>query len=216
LCLNFEKILNSTNKLLLFDLGGVIINLNTDLTVKAFAKLSERPEEDIRTAWRKEEAFKAYERGEMSDADFRHFLRKWMKKPHLSDDIVDEAWNEMILDLPRERLDFLLELKKEYQVWLLSNTNDIHLRFVNERVKASSGEDNMDFYFHKSFYSHRLGMRKPEPVIFNHIIKTLQSVPQNIIFLDDTIENIKGAEAVGIKTIEVQDPQVIFNVRDYV
>lgn len=201
---------------MLFDLGGVIINLNTQLTAKAFAEIAERPEEDVVAAWRKEEAFREYERGKISDNEFRDFLRKWLKKPLLPDEEIDEAWNSMILDLPQDRLNLLLELKNDYQVMLLSNTNDIHLHRVNEHVFKASGEATLDPFFHKVYYSHRMGMRKPEPQIFQEILKLHNVQPEDVLFLDDSVENLKGAEVVGIKTLEVKDPQVIFNVRDYV
>lgn len=208
--------MKSNNKFLLFDLGGVIINLNTQLTVQSFAKLSGRSEEDVETAWHKEEVFKNFERGEINDTDFREFLRTWLKKPLLSDAQLDEAWNAMILDLPKERLDYLLRLKENYTVLLLSNTNNIHMECVNKRVKALSGEINLDPYFHRSYYSHLVGMRKPEPVIFHHILKEHNITTDQIIFLDDSAANLKGAEGVGIKTLEVKDPEIIFRLEEYV
>lgn len=208
--------LKSNKKILLFDLGGVIINLNTQLTVQSFAKLAGRSEEDIEIAWRKEEVFKKYEVGEITDHDFREFLRIWLKKPFLSDAELDNAWNAMILDLPKKRLDFLLQLKEKYQVLLLSNTNYIHMRCVNERVYESSGEKDLDRFFHHTYYSHLIGMRKPEPVVYHYIIKNHNITAEQLLFLDDSIINLKGAETVGIKTIEVKNPDIIFRVEEYV
>ncbi|MGK7390201.1 MAG: HAD family hydrolase [Candidatus Cyclobacteriaceae bacterium M2_1C_046] len=208
--------MKSNNKFLLFDLGGVIINLNTQLTVQSFAKLSGRSEEAVETAWHKEEVFKNFERGELTDDDFRIFLRDWLKKPFLSDAQIDEAWNAMILDLPKERLDYLLRLKENYTVLLLSNTNNIHMHCVNKRVQDASGEKDLNPYFHRSYYSHLIGMRKPEPVIYHHILKEHNITADQLLFLDDSIGNLKGAESIGIKTLEVKDPAIIFRLEEYV
>ena len=207
---------NRNKKILLFDLGGVIINLNTQLTINAFAELANRSREDIMTAWRKEEVFKKYEKGEVSDNDFREFLRMWLRRPELTDADIDATWNTMILDLPKERLEFLLELREEFQVMLLSNTNDIHMRCVNERVKASTGEHSLDPYFDYCYYSQQMKLRKPEPAIFRKVIELHSVHPGEVLFLDDTIENIKGAESVGINTMLIEKPEMIFNVRKHV
>ena len=208
--------LNSKHKFLLFDLGGVIINLNTQLTVQSFAQLAKRSEEEVEIAWRKEEVFKRYETGEINDTDFREFLRNWLKKPFLSDNQLDEAWNAMILHLPKERLEHLLQLKKEYKVLLFSNTNAIHLKYVNRQVEKSSGEKNLEPYFHKSYYSHLIGLRKPEPAAYEYILQDQNIAAHQLLFFDDSIINIKGAESIGIKSIEVKDPKIIFNLEEYV
>lgn len=199
-------------KNLIFDLGGVIINLNTSLTIKAFAELSGRSLEEVIKFSTTEPAFHLYEKGQITDADFRAVIRTLTSKP-LDDTSIDKAWNAMILDLPIEHIKLLRSLKERHNIFLLSNTNNIHMECVNDvRIKASV--ESFDQLFHYDYYSHIMGKRKPDANIFEQVLEENNLDPAQTLFLDDNYDNINGASNLGINTLHVTSPNLLFEYFD--
>jgi putative hydrolase of the HAD superfamily len=190
---------------LIFDLGGVILNLHFDRTHEAFARAGNCSVEEIRSMMDKSSFFNDYEKGLLTDHEFREAIRKALQS-NLSDDEIDTAWSAMLGAIPLERLQLLKRLRGKFRVFLLSNTNGIHLPFLNKIVKTVSGEPALDSFFEKAYYSHLLKMRKPEKEIYEHVLRQHQLQPELTLFLDDNLPNLRGAEATGIKTFHVQHP----------
>ncbi|WP_155182098.1 HAD family hydrolase [Fulvivirga lutimaris] len=195
-------------KNLIFDLGGVIINLDTSLTIKAFAKLSGRSLEEVITFSEEEPSFHLYEKGQITDADFRTAIRALTSK-QLDDNSIDEAWNAMILDLPIERIKLLRSLKERHNIYLLSNTNSIHMECVND-VRKKAGIESFDQLFHYDYYSHIMRKRKPDADIFEQVLQENNLDPKQTLFLDDNYDNINGASNLGINTLHVTSPNLLF------
>lgn len=203
--LNIQSIKN-----IIFDLGGVIINLSVPTTVGAFAKASGKPVDEI-AALVSSQGFMDYEKGLLSDEAFRDHVREALNW-NGSDSEIDESWNAMLLDIPAERLQLLEKLKKNHRIFLLSNTNEIHLRKFNQILHRQTGQEEMDGYFHKAYYSHRMKMRKPDVEIFEFVLQENKLNPKETLFLDDHLSNLQGAEQAGIKTFHVQNPELIFSL----
>ena len=203
--LNIQSVKN-----IIFDLGGVIINLSVPSTVLAFAKASGKSVDEV-AALVNSPGFINYEKGLISDEAFRQHVREELNW-QASDNEIDESWNAMLLDIPLERLQLLERLKKSYRIFLLSNTNEIHLRKFNQILESTSGQKEMDGYFHKAYYSHRMKMRKPDVEIFEFVVNENELNPEETLFLDDNLSNLKGAEMAGIKTFHVQTPELIFSL----
>lgn len=203
--LNIQSVKN-----IIFDLGGVIINLSVPSTVLAFAKASGKAVDEV-AALVNSPGFINYEKGLISDEAFRQHVREELNW-QASDNEIDESWNAMLLDIPLERLQLLERLKKSYRIFLLSNTNEIHLRKFNQILDSTSGQKEMDGYFHKAYYSHRMKMRKPDVEIFEFVVNENELNPEETLFLDDNLSNLKGAEMAGIKTFHVQTPELIFSL----
>ncbi|HEY5822984.1 MAG TPA: HAD family phosphatase [Cyclobacteriaceae bacterium] len=203
--------MNKTSvKNIIFDLGGVIINLSVPATFAAFAQASGKPLDEV-SKYASHQAFFDYEKGLISDQQFREEVKnilEWKAK----DETFDICWNAMLLDIPIERLQLLERLKKEYRVFLLSNTNEIHLKKFNHILKVTSGRESMDYYFHKAYYSHRMKMRKPDTEIFEFVLKENQLDPSQTLFLDDNVSNLEGAAQTGIQTFHVKTPELIFSL----
>ena len=198
-------------KNIIFDLGGVIINLSVEKTHQAFATLSGLSIEEINNIVHQEAFFHDYEKGLISDADFRNHLRESMRL-NVKDAELDRAWNAMLLDIPMKRIRLLAQLKSNFNLYLLSNTNNIHLECFNEQVHQLTGFPALDQYFHKAYYSHLLKMRKPDVEIYEYVIQSNHMVPQETIFLDDNKENLAGANKAGIRTFHVQQPDQLFSL----
>lgn len=190
-------------KNLIFDLGGVILDLHVPGTLNAFSKLSGLSPEEVTRRFKSATGFEQYERGEMADNEFREFVRDLygIKAP---DHELDACWNAMLLNIPPVNLELLTRLKSQYNTYLLSNTNTIHLNFINDNILPAMDEvSSLDDYFHQAYYSHQMGMRKPEARIFQEVLNNHGLTAGETLFLDDNADNIKGANAVGIQTAHV-------------
>ena len=198
-------------KNIIFDLGGVIINLSTQTTVNQFAKLGGITEEEVNLRMMQSKEFHDYEKGLIPDSRFRALVKD-MLGVSASDAEIDQCWNAMLLDIPIERIQLLERLKTKYRIFLLSNTNEIHLKCFNDIVSRLTGKASLDHYFEQAYYSHRMKMRKPDREIYDFVLAENKLNPTHTIFLDDNLANLTGAEQCGIKTFHVQHPDLIFTL----
>jgi HAD superfamily hydrolase (TIGR01509 family) len=199
-------------KNLIFDLGGVLLDLSVDQTIDAFSRLSGMDKEKVKTIFVSSPEFEAYESGDLDDNQFRDFVRK-AYNISAKDEELDRCWNAMLLTLPIEKLKLLETLKTAYNLFLLSNTNNIHLRHINEVILRSvTGETDLDRYFHKAYYSHRMNKRKPEAEIFRQVLDENNLDPSQTLFLDDNLLNVQGASSLGIQTLYVTSADFVLNV----
>lgn len=189
----------------IFDLGGVIIDLSLDRTLTAFATLTGASKTDIQNAYGSNPVFMAYEKGEVSDLEFRNSIRK-LFSVKATDTEIDHCWNAMLVDLPVSTLTMLEKLKKHFRVFVLSNTNTIHINYVNESMLQGKV---LDSWFHKAYYSHLLGMRKPELEIYQHVLEQNRLIPNQTIFLDDNPDNLKAANSLYIQTLQITHLQQV-------
>ena len=198
-----KSILNNLSTII-FDLGGVLINLDTSRSVKTFGKLSGLSNDEIYSKFLDDGWSYAFEKGEIDAATFRNEVRKSLGI-EVSDSHIDQAWNEMLLDIPYSRLQMVADLRNKYQLFVLSNTNAIHVETFNRKVAASTNGGVITDYFDKVYYSNELGMRKPDTEIYSHIIEENNLNPQETLFIDDMENNIIGAQSVGLRTVHLSD-----------
>lgn len=202
--------MNTGIKNIIFDLGGVILNLSVERTHQAFAKLSGLPVTEIKSRVHHGQFFHDYERGLITDAEFRNHLRTNLQVNTVDADL-DAAWNAMLLDIPSERFVLLEKLKQTHRLFLLSNTNEIHRQCFNRIVQQTSGKPNIDHYFHQAYFSHLLNLSKPDVAIYQHVLSDQNLLPSETVFLDDNADNIAGAARAGLQTFYVQHPNQIFD-----
>ena len=186
----------------IFDLGGVLLNISYERTLQAFGKLGIK---DFNTHYSQAKQvgfFDHFERGEYGADDFYELVRGLSGNP-LSNEEIDNAWNALFLDFPPERIHMLNDLKSRYQVFLLSNTNEIHIRAFKRLFEESHGIPFAGL-FTKDYYSHLLGMRKPEEGIFMHVLEANGLQAKEVLFIDDMAGNIAGAESLGIPSLLLQ------------
>lgn len=198
-------------KNLVFDLGGVILDLAVNDTLQAFAKLSGLPQKRVQELFVVSKEFEYYEKGELNDQEFRDFVRA-LYEVSVRDEDIDRCWNAMLLGIPKAKLDLLQRLKEQYRVFLLSNTNPIHLEYINFRIlPEAAGVNSLDNYFHKSYYSHFMGKRKPEASIFQQVLDENGLAAEETLFLDDNAGNVEGAKKVGLQTVHVTHPDLVLD-----
>jgi putative hydrolase of the HAD superfamily len=186
-------------KAVILDLGVVIINIDQEKTLRAFERLG-IDLEDINESM---PIFKQYEKGEISDEDFIRTLKTALKGSATENQII-KAWNAMILDIPTHRFRLIGELRKHYNVHLLSNTNSIHIKEIRDYINTYHQDEDWQNTFDKMFLSYEIGLRKPEPGFYEHVLNEINLKADETIFIDDSRANIKGAEKLGINCIWTQ------------
>lgn len=186
-------------KNIIFDLGVIIINIDTSLSVKAMKDLGFDNFEENYTLFKQANIFDRLEKGQIETDEFRNELRKYICR-EVSDQELDEAWGAMLLDFPKERIDLIEKLGTKYKIYLLSNTNEIHYnQYSNDFVNQYRFEFND--LFEKAYYSFQMGTRKPEIDIFKKVISENKLNPEETLFIDDLLVNIESAQKVGLQTI---------------
>jgi len=194
-------------KAIIFDFGGVIINIDFALTHSAFQELGVNNFTIGFSQAQQTELFDKFEKDEIEAVTFRREIRKYLK-PNTSDADIDLAWNKMLLDIPKQRIEWLLELKKKYTCVLLSNTNTIHYDFFRADLETVYGYKRFSDLFDKTYFSHEIGMRKPDKEIYEYVLSDLNLKPSEILFLDDTQKNITKAKELGWNCILWQDKEL--------
>jgi len=198
-------------KNIIFDFGGVILNIDYKLTESAFAKLGLVNFDAIYSKAAQTNLFDAFERGMMKPEDFRKEIRKYISND-ASDSQIDYAWNSMLLDLPIERINFISSLKKNHIVFLLSNTNEIHFNTFSVYLQKEFGRNVFADEFHKTYFSHKVKMRKPDAEIFELVLKENNLKKEETFFIDDSIQHIEGARKIGINAHHLQKHESIIDL----
>ena len=200
-------------KNLIFDLGGVILDLSVDSTLHSFANLSGIETSVVKKLFVSSKGFESYEKGEISDEEFRKFVKE-LYNIQAPDETLDACWNAMLVNTPVRKLQLLETLKTKYNVYLLSNTNNIHVHYINNTLLPRIKCNSLDDFFHRSYYSHQMKKRKPDAEIFQQVLDEGGFKPEETLFLDDNRDNVQGAGKLGIKTVHVINPDMIFDYFD--
>ncbi len=187
-------------KHIIFDLGGVLINIDYQLTENAFMEAGIENFPELYSQLKQSDLFDKWEMGKLSREEFVIALQKISEIPITETQIVN-AWNAMLLDFPVRRLQILQQLRLYYDLFLLSNTNEVHEEGFNKILMESHGIPNIGVFFDKVYFSHRLGMRKPMREIFDRVLDDNNLKPEHTLFIDDSPQHIAAAKALGIQTI---------------
>ena len=183
-------------KNIVFDLGGVLIDLDFKSAINGLQKTGFTNVKEQLQAFDREGIFQKFELGEISADEFRASIRE-NSNVSLTDEEVDSLWNLMLLEIPREKLELILDLRSKYMVYLLSNTNSIHWDYVCKNAFNYRGF-RMDDYFEETFLSYEMHLAKPDKAIFEKMLNDANLLPEETLFIDDLEANCKAAEEVGI------------------
>ncbi|RPH31170.1 MAG: HAD family phosphatase [Bacteroidales bacterium] len=186
-------------KNIIFDLGGVILNIDYHLTIDAFKKLGFENFDEIFTQAKQMGIFDQLDKGLVTPDKFRDGVRELSGKPFTNQQI-DEAWNAMLLNFPVHRLELIEKIHTQYRTFLLSNTNQIHYEVYNNDLYNVYGVRDLSHFFEKVYYSHQIHMRKPDREAFQIILDENNLNAEETLFIDDTEQHIVGAKVLGINT----------------
>ncbi|MFO0495889.1 MAG: HAD family hydrolase [Flavobacteriia bacterium] len=194
----------------IFDLGGVLINLDYQKTIRAFQELGVSNFEEMYSQASQTNLFNDFETGKVSAQRFVNALLDYVPAGTSPNKIV-QAWNAMILDVPLDRLKLLQQLHEKLPVFLLSNTNSLHVPIVR-REWAKSTEIPMEAFFKKIYFSHEINRRKPHQEVFDFVCNEQQLDKNSTLFIDDTLQHIEGARSAGIQTFHLTNPNDLFQL----
>ena len=190
---------------IVFDLGGVIINLYEERTYEAFAELGSMPVEEVKEKALTEKYFKDYETGHIDDPTFRAHLRESLRFEG-QDEFLDEAWNAMLGAIPKAKLELLDKLRSKYKLFVMSNTNTIHVRRFLKICDYVSPEKDFYGYFDKVYLSNEVGARKPDARAWQVILDEQPISVEGMIFIDDKLVNIQAASELGFQVYHNRQP----------
>jgi HAD superfamily hydrolase (TIGR01509 family) len=191
-------------KNILFDLGNVILNLDFDATIRAFQQLGlDRNVLDRQQAYA-DPVFYQLEVGKVTPEEFRNRVRVLLNNSSATDQQIDDAWYAMIRDIPAKRVKALQELRKQYKVFLFSNTNVIHMEWLHKTFSAEYGFE-FSSLFDKDYYSYGINERKPDLISFEKVIALSAVNPSETLFVDDLEKNITAAKLAGLQTLWLQE-----------
>lgn len=185
-------------KNIIFDLGGVILNIDYQLTEKAFSDLGCVNFSEIYSQARQTTLFDDFEEGKIDEAAFFYKLKE-LSGLDVSYFDLKKAWNAMLISLPERNYRLLKELKKKYRLFLLSNTNETHIAAFTKLVEKVCPIKEFEGLFEKVYYSNQVGAKKPNVAPFLKIILENDLSPDETLFIDDSIQHIKGALKAGLK-----------------
>ncbi len=184
---------------IIFDLGGVILNLDFGAIEKHFQNLLGKDYFLLFRNLQTQNIFDKFEVGEFSEEEFLHFF---MANGKITQQQALDCWNSILLDVPAHRLEFIRALQTDYNVYLLSNTNFTHVQKIEADLLQKHGVRNFrEEFFKIGYYSFEIGMRKPEKRIFQYVLDDAGLNAEETLFIDDNKNNINSATAVGMQTI---------------
>ena len=188
----------SAIKNILFDLGGVLYHIDYGITIKAFEKLGIRNFHKHFSQQQQNNLFDQLETGKISNTDFIKEMKVLL--PNCTKEEIINAWNGLLIGIPKENIQLLKDLSKQYRLFLLSNTNLIHINQINKLLYEDYNLKSLDPLFDKIYLSHQIGMRKPNRETFEWVLKDAGILAHETLFIEDSIQHIKGANKVGIRT----------------
>lgn len=200
-------------KNLVFDLGGVIVPLNRVACIRAFNDVvGYKDFGDVLRSYRQVGYFDKFETGRISAPRFREIIRshsvmttKDGQPRTVSDEQIDYSLNCFLCDIPQNRIDALLHFRQSYRMLLLSNTNPIGMNYCRKLFKAK-GYDVKEL-FDRLYLSYQMKVAKPDPDIFKKMMADSGIVPEETLYIDDSLANVEAGKALGFHV-------VLFNSKD--
>lgn len=188
-------------KNIILDYGNVIFMIDFARVREAFIALGIKNVDDFFGHRAQDSLFDTFDRGEISAATFRDGIRERANRPDLTDQQIDDAWNALLLGVPSGKHELLIDLKVKYRTFLLSNNNELHYNWIVDYLQRTYGiADGNKSFFEQTYYSHLMGLRKPEARIFEQVIKETGIVPVETVFVDDSPQHLEAAAKFGFRT----------------
>lgn len=189
-------------KNIIFDLGGVILNIDYQLTVNGFENLGIDNFDEIFSQHKQSTLSDDFETGRITEYEFYEGIKSISGKAFTFEE-YKIAWNALLLDLPKKRIKVLKELSEKYRLFLFSNTNETHYKEFVTKV-----ESDFNTIFEKTYYSHQFGKRKPDSDSFSSILNENNLIADETLFVDDSIQHIESANSLGIRTLLIQEKPI--------
>lgn len=200
---SYMRILN-----IIFDLGGVIVDLDMARTYKLFTRFFGDDVVELENGYIKSKVLRQYETGDLDTEAFLSVLLQMAKNVERREDIV-AAWNAMLVRIPDERVKMLEQLGQKYRIFILSNTNELHERYFEKMVP---GYERLSDLFERSYYSHRIGCRKPNVEAFTTVLEGSGIKAEETLFVDDLADNIATAQKLNFQTLQIEQGMEVSDI----
>ena len=189
-------------KNIIFDLGGVILELKPERCIQAFQNLG-CPKEVFEGQFWMNGIFNRIDRGIATEVEFYDEIRRLGNIPNASDDEILQAWNLFVSGIKERTYKALWKLKDKYALYMLSNCNLMHWRCCKEQLLKYKGQSALTC-FQQVFMSFEMHLEKPEQEIYKSVCRQAGIKSEETLFIDDREENVKGAAAIGFQTMQTQ------------
>ncbi len=190
---------------IIFDLGGVLLDIDFTLSHKAFEKAGVKGFADLYSQHSASPFFVDFEKGKIETSKFFDHIRK-ICGCDLDDTTIRNCWNALLkTGFTKETTNWLEEIGKRYRMFLFSNTNIIHYQWFSANFYAVAGKE-FNSCFGKAYYSHEMGLRKPDAASYQLILDEQGLAAAETLFIDDTIKNIDAARGLGLQTVHLVKP----------
>ena len=195
---------------IIFDFGNVLIDLDYPRVIREFSAVAQKNEGEIEELVVTAPILQRFERGMSTPEEFRKVINEWLGTK-LPDDQFDAIWNSMLDHIPKQRMGKVLQIGKRFDTYILSNSNIIHELAFEEMVMEATRRASIRDFVKEVYFSHELGMRKPNLDIYRHVIEDLNNYPSRMLFLDDRLDNVEAAKIAGMKAVQIFDPDTQLN-----
>lgn len=201
-------------KNIIFDLGNVIIDIDPDETSRRLRKYFDLEYDFFKN--KMSQTFLDYEVGLLTEKEFSSALAQHAPAEISAEEVL-EHWNSMLLDIPESRLKMLEELSPNYRLYILSNTNYTHMKWVRHFLEHNFGRSNFEQWgVIKAYLSHELGARKPDRESYEKVLEMEKMNPQETLFIDDHPDNIQAAKVLGIQSVwHAPGKEITSEIEDY-
>lgn len=187
---------------IIFDFGGVLVNLDRKRCIDAFTRIGAGAIAGYVDECRQEDLFHDLEVGDTGVGQFCDAVRQACGGCNATDEDICGAWDALLTGIPKRRLDKLAELKRDFHLVLLSNTNPIHWRKAVDDYFTQGGL-NVNYYFEKTYLSYEMRMLKPDEEIYRKVLDSSGMAAGDTLFIDDSKANCAAAERLGITSMHV-------------
>lgn len=195
---------------IIFDFGNVLIDLDYPRIIQEFKKVATKNQENIRKLVMDSKVVTKFETSEIGPDHFRSAVNQILGTK-LNEDDFDVLWNSMLKSITRERMAKVEQISQKFDTYLLSNSNIIHELAFEEMVMAATRKPSIRDFFKEAYFSHELGMRKPNKDIYEYVVEDIDNYPSRMLFLDDRLDNIEAARSIGMKAVQIFNPDKQLN-----
>ncbi|WP_421764973.1 HAD family hydrolase [Ekhidna sp.] len=195
---------------IIFDFGNVLIDLDYPRVIRRFSEVAKKNTDEIEEMVVTAPVLQQFERGMIDPAEFRAEINKLLGT-NMGERQFESIWNSMLKSITKERMDKVLKIGEKYRTYILSNTNIIHEIAYEEMIMEETGKASLRDFVDEVFYSHEIGLRKPNLNCYEYVIDEIDNYPSRMLFLDDRLDNVEAAQIAGMKAVQVLDPDKQLN-----
>jgi len=207
--MNMSDLLQGVDAII-FDFGNVLIDLDYPRVIKGFSEVAQKNREEIEELVVTAPVLQQFERGMIDPDEFRAEVNKLLGT-NMKESQFDKIWNSMLKSITKERMNKVLKIGEKYDTYILSNTNIIHEMAYEEMIMEETGRLSLRDFVKEVFYSHEIGLRKPNLNCYELVIDEIDNYPSRMLFLDDRLDNVESAQKAGMKAVQIFDPDKQLN-----